>query len=46
MDTIDVKVRRAAPLNTPTDLAPAATKDISGALTVLLADVFALYLKT
>ena len=46
MDAIDVKVRRAAPLNTPTDLAPAATKDISGALTVLLADVFALYLKT
>src|SRR6478672_1319512 len=46
MDAIDVKVRRAAPLNIPTDLAPAATKDISGALTVLLADVFALYLKT
>jgi starvation-inducible DNA-binding protein len=46
MDAIDVKVRRAAPLKTPTDLTPAATNDISGALTVLLADVFALYLKT
>jgi starvation-inducible DNA-binding protein len=46
MDAIDVKVRRAAPVDTPTDLTPAATKDISGALTVLLADVFALYLKT
>jgi starvation-inducible DNA-binding protein len=46
MDAIDVKVRRAAPLKTPTDLPPATTKDISGALTVLLADVFALYLKT
>jgi starvation-inducible DNA-binding protein len=46
MAAIEVKVRRTAPLNTPTDLTPAATKDISGALTVLLADVFALYLKT
>ena len=46
MDAIDVKVRRAAPLKTPTDLTPAATNHISGALTVLLADVFALYLKT
>jgi starvation-inducible DNA-binding protein len=45
MDAIDVKVR-AAPLDTPTDLTPAATEDISGALTVLLADVFTLYLKT
>jgi starvation-inducible DNA-binding protein len=46
MDAIDVKVRRAAPLDTPTDLMPAATQDISGALTVLLADMFTLYLKT
>jgi starvation-inducible DNA-binding protein len=37
---------RAAPLHTPTDLKAAATKDISGALNVLLADYFALYLKT
>jgi starvation-inducible DNA-binding protein len=37
---------RAAPLHTPTDLKPAATKEISGALNLLLADYFALYLKT
>ena len=29
-----------------TDIAPEAVKDISGALTALLADVFALYVKT
>ena len=46
MDSIDVKARRRAPLDTPTDLTSAATKDIGGALTVLLADMFALYLKT
>jgi starvation-inducible DNA-binding protein len=33
-------------LGTPTDLKPEATKDISAALAGLLADVFALYLKT
>ena len=33
-------------LDTPTDLTPAATRDIAGALTILLADMFALYLKT
>ena len=38
--------RRAAPLQTPTDLGPNATKDISAALTALLADCFALYMKT
>lgn len=38
--------RRDAPLQTPTDLTPAATKEISGALNAILADVFALYLKT
>jgi starvation-inducible DNA-binding protein len=30
----------------PTGLAPAATKDITGAMNALLADVFALYLET
>src|SRR6202453_3373812 len=40
------KALREAPLNTPTDLSPQATRDISGALTVLVSDVFALYLKT
>src|SRR5438067_7748674 len=34
------------PLVTPTDLSPTATKDISAAMNGLLADVFALYLKT
>ena len=33
-------------LNTPTDLRPGATPNISAALSGLLADVFALYLKT
>ena len=42
----DLKRKRGAPLATPTDLGKAATKDISGALNALLADVFALYLKT
>ena len=35
-----------APLLTPTDLKAAATKDIAGAMNTILADVFALYLKT
>src|SRR5919109_329822 len=42
----DVKERRKAPLQTPTDLGDNARKDITGALNALLADVFALYLKT
>jgi starvation-inducible DNA-binding protein len=46
MNSIDVKVRRAAPLETPTDLTREATRDIAAALARLLADVFALYLKT
>src|SRR6266446_3870067 len=46
MDTKNAKTRRDAPLSTPTNLTPKATKDISGALTTLAADVFALYLKT
>ncbi|TCR68735.1 DNA starvation/stationary phase protection protein [Bosea sp. BK604] len=37
---------RTAPLQTPTDLGTNATKDIAPALTALLADTFALYLKT
>jgi len=39
-------MRRTAPLHTRTDLGTEATKDISGALNALLADVFALYLKS
>ena len=46
MDTTAVRARRAASLRTPTDLTPDATKVISAALTILLADMFALYLKT
>ena len=38
--------RRKRPLATPTDLSSAATRDISAALNQILADVFALYLKT
>ncbi|MDO9607270.1 MAG: DNA starvation/stationary phase protection protein [Brevundimonas sp.] len=38
--------KRLAPLRTPTSLSEAATRDISAALTTLLADVFALYIKT
>jgi starvation-inducible DNA-binding protein len=39
-------VRRKKPLNTPTDLAAGATRDIAAAMNGILADVFALYLKT
>jgi starvation-inducible DNA-binding protein len=46
MNVEDAKLRRMTPLKTPTDLAANATRDISGALTILLADMFALYLKT
>jgi starvation-inducible DNA-binding protein len=38
--------RRNAPLATRTDLTRSATKDIAGAMNAILADVFALYLKT
>ena len=38
-------MQRAA-IGTPTDLTPTATRDISGAMNAVLADVFALYLKT
>ncbi|MGH8797573.1 MAG: Dps family protein [Caldimonas sp.] len=44
--TQDLKQRQKAPLTTPTDLRAAATKDISAALNAILADVFAMYLKT
>jgi starvation-inducible DNA-binding protein len=46
MNTENAKTRRKAPLATPTNLGPDAVRDISGALTILLADMFALYLKT
>jgi starvation-inducible DNA-binding protein len=37
---------RTAPLATPTGFKSDAVKDISGGLNILLADMFALYLKT
>jgi starvation-inducible DNA-binding protein len=46
MNVREAKTRRTAALGTPTDLEPNAVKDIAGALTTLLADMFALYLKT
>jgi len=44
--TNDLLQRRRAPLATRSDLPAAATKDIAGAINAILADVFALYLKT
>jgi starvation-inducible DNA-binding protein len=38
--------RQKAPLATPSDIAPKAVRDITGALNALLADLFSLYLKT
>src|SRR5438270_4148895 len=46
MTTSTMRHTRTAALETPTDLEPDAVKDISGALNALLADMFALYLKT
>jgi len=46
MSQTEAKARRKAPLETPTSLGANATKDISASLTALLADVFAVYLKT
>ncbi len=42
----DTASRRAAALRTPTGLGDEARRDITGALNALLADFFALYLKT
>src|SRR6266545_2577985 len=44
--TIELLHRRDAPLETPTDLTRSATKDIAAAMNAILADVFALYVKT
>jgi starvation-inducible DNA-binding protein len=45
-DMSKVASRRKAPLATPTDLQSNAVRDVSAALNTLLADTFALYLKT
>ena len=42
----ELVTRQKAPLLVPSDIEPEAVVNISGALNVLLADVFALYLKT
>jgi starvation-inducible DNA-binding protein len=44
--TIELLHRRDAPLETRTDLSHGAVKDISAAMNAILADVFALYVKT
>lgn len=46
MNTENARKLRKAPLATPSTLGENATKDIAGALTALLADMFALYVKT
>src|SRR6202035_186382 len=46
MDAKTTRARREAPLGTPTDLSSTATQDVAAALNGLLADMFALYLKT
>jgi starvation-inducible DNA-binding protein len=46
MTAREPKALRIAPLETPSDLKTKAVQDISAALTTLLADMFALYLKT
>jgi starvation-inducible DNA-binding protein len=42
----ELLARREAPLKTPSDIEPEAVKNITGALNALLADTFALYVKT
>jgi starvation-inducible DNA-binding protein len=44
--TDELKERRQAPLKTPSDLGANTIRDVAGALNALLADVFALYIKT
>src|SRR6202166_878989 len=46
MNDMSARERRVAPLGTPSDLGTKAIKDLSTSLTTLLADVFALYMKT
>jgi len=46
MSAIDAKSRRSAALQTPTDLSSNASKEVAAGLNLLLADAFALYLKT
>lgn len=45
-EAVALHARRRLPLATPTDLKPAATREISATMNAVLADVYALYLKT
>ena len=42
----ELRRRRETPLITPTDLGAKASADIAGGMNAILADVFALYMKT
>jgi starvation-inducible DNA-binding protein len=46
MNDTSLHARQRAPLRTPTDLGAQASTDIAATLSALLADMFALYLKT
>ncbi len=46
MKSESARALRKAPINTPTSLGAAATRDLSGALNLLLADLYALWFKT
>jgi starvation-inducible DNA-binding protein len=46
MNPQDAKALRTSPLATPNDLGPNAVRDLAGALNILLADMFGLYVKT
>src|SRR5881394_2489757 len=46
LKTRELKDRRSTTLATPTGLSPAATQDIAASMNAILADAFALYLKT
>jgi starvation-inducible DNA-binding protein len=46
MDQLPLRARKTAPLHTPSDLGQQSSSDIAAALTGVLADAFALYLKT
>jgi starvation-inducible DNA-binding protein len=46
MNAQEAKALRTGPLATPTDLMPHAVRDLAGALNILLADMFGLYVKT
>jgi starvation-inducible DNA-binding protein len=46
MSVREAKARKTISLQIPTDLTPDAIRQVSGALNILLADMFGLYLKT